>query len=226
MGRGASDSALLRANDIVRKMFAYRHDILKALMADSVKLVVLGRNERIADLPEYKRLEDRKGIDALARSLDYTPALDLIVAPEENVTGDPSDPRVGDNGVIRGFARALYRVTALRPVDTTTNRGQAQQYELRVTRMDVRFDQKLDRAYQAAIAAGKWKGTAAVHDRVDYWTRGVLAYFDASGQHAPPLDTGYPIATREALKEYDPGLFGLVEATMAYRGKVDWRLRR
>ena len=40
-------------------MFAYRHDILKALIADGVKLVVLGRKERIADLPEYAHAEDR-----------------------------------------------------------------------------------------------------------------------------------------------------------------------
>jgi hypothetical protein len=227
IGRGASDSAMLRANDVVRKMFAFRHDILKALMADSVKLVVLGRSERIADLPEYKRLTDKRGIDALARSLDYTPALRLIVVPEENVVSDPSAPEVGDNAVVRGFAHALYRVTGRRPVDTIpVPPGQAQQYELRVTRMDIRFDQKLDSLYRIAMAAGKWKGTAAVHDREQYWTRGVLAYFDASGQHAPPLDTGYEVGTREALKEYDPGLFALVEETMAFRGKVGWRLRR
>ena len=226
VGRGASDSAMLRANDVVRKMFAYRHDILKALMADSVKLVVLGRTERIADLPEYKRLADRKNIDALARSLDYTQSMRLIVVPEENVVSNPTDPEVGDNGVVRGFGRALYRVTASRPVDTVpVPRGQTQQYELRVTRMDTRFDQKLDGLHKAAMAAGKWKGTAATHNREDYWTRGVLAYFDASGQHAPPLDTGYPIATREDLRAYDPGLFSLVEETMAYKGKVDWRLR-
>ena len=227
VGRGASDSAMLRANDVVRKMFAYRHDILKALMADSVKLVVLGRTEDIADLPEYKRLADKTGIDALARYLDSTPALKLIVVPEENVLSDPRDPEVGDNAVIRGFTRALYRATARRPVDTIpVPRGQAQQYELRVTRMDIRFDQKLDSLYRAAMAAGKWKGTAAVHDREDYLTRGVLAYFDASGQHSPPNDTGYPVATREDLEEYDPGLFRLVEELMAYKGKVDWRLRR
>ena len=227
VGRGASDSSMLRANDIVRKMFAYRHDILKALMSDSVKLVVLGRNEHLSDLPEIKRLQDRSGIDLLSRTLDYTPAVDLIVVSEENLMGSPSDPRVGDDQVIRGFARALHRATASRAIDTTVGTGRlAQQYELRVTRLDVRFDRKLDDLYKAAIAAGKWKGTAAVHDRVDYWTRGVLAYFDAAGQHAPPNDAAHPISTREALKEYDPGLFGLVEETMAYRGKVDWRLKR
>ena len=227
LGRGASDSAMLRANDVIRKMFAYRHDILKALIADSVKLVVLGRNERIADLPEYKRLPDKSSVDALARSLDYTPSLRLIVVPEENVLADPREPEVGDNGVVRGFARALYRVTGRRPVDTLPiPQGQKQQYELRVTRMDLRFDQKLDSVYRAAVAAGKWKGTAAMHGREEYWVRGVLAYFDASGQHAPPRDTGYPVATREELRAYDPGLFTLIEETMAYRGKVDWRLRQ
>ena len=226
VGRGASDDALLRANDIVRKMFAYRHDILKALIADSLRLVVLGRTERIADLPEYRRLQDKRTIDALGRSLDYTPVMDVIVVSEENTLGDPRDPRIGDSQVVRGFARALYHVTATRPVDTTSNRGSAQQYELRVTRMDVRFDQKLQERHAAAMTAGKWRGTASVHDRVEYWTRGVLAYFDAAGQHAPPLDAPHPIATREALEEYDAGLFALVEETMAYRGKVDWRLVR
>ena len=223
VGRGASDAALLRANDIVRKMFAYRHDILKALIADSLRLVVLGRTERIADLPEYKRLGDRQAIDPLGRSLDYVPALDLIVVSEENTLGDPREPRVGDNQVVRGFARALYLVTAGRAVDTAT-RASPQQYELRVTRMDIRFDRKLEERYATAMAAAKWKGTAAIHDRVEYWTRGVLAYFDAAGEHAAPLDASHPISTREALAAYDPGLFALVEETMAYRGKVDWRL--
>jgi hypothetical protein len=63
-----------------------------------------------------------------------------------------------------------------------------------------------------------------MNDRAEYWVRGVLAYFDAAGQHQAPLDTSHPIATREALQLYDPGLFALVEETMAYKGKTDWRL--
>src|SRR5262249_39071941 len=49
-----SDEALLRANATVRKMFAYRHDILKALIADGARLVVLGRHERLSGLPEFQ----------------------------------------------------------------------------------------------------------------------------------------------------------------------------
>jgi hypothetical protein len=53
----------------------------------------------------------------------------------------------------------------------------------------------------------------------------VLAYFDAGGQHQAPEDASHPISTREALATYDPGLFAIVEETMAYKGKVDWRSR-
>jgi hypothetical protein len=225
VGRTASDSAMLRANDVVRKMFAYRHDILKALIADSVKLVVLGRNERISDLPEYKRLTDKSGIDALARTFDYSPSLKLVVVGEENVLGNPDDPRVGDNRVIRNFARAMYKAVGTRAIDTTAI-ARPQQYELRVTRMDARFDQRLQSLFDSATRLGKWKGTSAVNDKLEFWTRGVLAYFDAAGMHSAPLDASHPVRTREALAEYDPGLFALVEETMAYKGKTDWRLGR
>jgi hypothetical protein len=225
LGRGASDAAMLRANDVVRKMFAYRHDILKALIADSVRLVVLGRNEHIGDLPEYRRLDDRSGIDALGRSLEYHPALRLLVVSEENVLGNPGQPRSGDDQLIAVLARAMYQVAGQRAIDTMPRPPQdLQQYELRVTRMDHRFDRRLSELFDQAVAAGRWRGTAASADRVTWWVRGVLAYFDAAGQHASPLDAAHPIMTRQALAAYDPALFALVDETMAYRGKVDWRL--
>ncbi len=225
VGRQASDEALLKANDTIRKMFAYRHDILKALIADGVKLVVLGPKEKISDLPEYRVAKDSKGFDALARTLDYSPQLKLLVVSEENVLGNPKLPYVGANQVIRAFARALHQVTATRPVDPYwNNRGNAvQQYEIGVKRLDVEFDAKLKESYTKALKDGKWNGTAAVHSQVDYWVEGVSAYFDATGQGTPPNDAPHPITTREALKEYDPGLFALVNETMAYARHVDWR---
>ena len=44
-----SDEALLKANDTIRKMFAYRHDILKAMIAgetDPSRLAELGSIDR------------------------------------------------------------------------------------------------------------------------------------------------------------------------------------
>lgn len=215
VGRHASDEALLKANDIIRKMFAYRHDILKALIADGVKLVVLSRNEKLADLPELRNGR-REEADLLARIFHYSPETKLLAVGEENL-----------DQIIRVLANALYQVTAGRPVDPNWDKrgGAVQQYELRVKRLDVRFDEQLKELFKQATAAGKWKGTAAVHDRVAYWTEGVLAYFDVSGFDAAPADAAHPINSRESLQAYDPGLFGLVHETMAYAGHADWRFK-
>jgi hypothetical protein len=134
---------------------------------------------------------------------------------------------VGDNQVIRALALAAYHVTSQRPVDPNWDkRGRAvQQYELRVKRLDQRFREALDQTFNKAIQAGKWTGTAAIHDVVSYWGKGVLAYFDAAGQDAAPPDNPHPVATREALKQYDPDLFAIVDETMAYNGRVDWRFK-
>jgi hypothetical protein len=217
-------------------MFAYRHDILKALISDGVKLVVLGRDEPLAGLPELKNTSDTN-IDLTIRYLDYSPATKLLVVPEENVLGNPNDDYVGSCLEIREFARALYAVCGTRPVDPNWDqRGRdVQQYELRVKRLDVRFDEELKNVYAAAASKGLWKDTPAIQDRASYWAEGVLAYFDAAGEEGAPFqDTGkdgdftgspHPINTREALKSYDPALFALVNETMAYDGHVDWRYR-
>ncbi len=226
IGRQASNEALLQANETIRRMFAYRHDILKALIAEGVRLVVLGPNEHISDLPEYKALGDPNVVDALTRYQTYTPEMKLLVVGEENVLANPRDMYVGDNQVIRVSADAIWRVTGIRPVDASFEsrpRWIWQQYELRVRRLDDRFDSQLKETFEKATAAGKWQGAAAVADRTAYWVEGVLAYFDAAGQDDTPTDAAHPIDTREKLKEYDPDLFALVNETMAYETQIDWR---
>ncbi len=228
LGRGASDDALLKANDTIRKLFAYRHDILKALMADGVKLVVLGPQEKLADLPELRNLADQSSLDLLARTLDYHPAAKLLVVAEENVLADPRQPNIGDNQLLRVLAKAIHQVAGTRPVDPNWEkrpRNVWQQYELRLQRLDARFDERLKQLYDQAIANQKWRGTSASHDRVAYWAAGVLTYFHARGQDAAPASTDHPILTRDALKEYDPDLFALVHETFAYSGRVDWRFQ-
>ena len=222
VGRMGSDEAMLNANETVRRMFAYRHDILKALIADGVKLVVLGKNEKIAELPECKNLKDKSGVDRRARRLSYTPECKVLVVGEEELSGPSKNSRPGGSPVIGEFAKALYHVTGTRPVDPNwEGRGRdVQQYELRVKRLDIQFDEKLKQLYEAALSKGLWKGTTAAKSRVEYWTAGVLAYFDAAGATRV---AGRSPATRESLKEYDPELFQLVNDTMAYEGHADWR---
>lgn len=220
-----SDEALLKVNDTIRKMFAYRHDILKAMIADGARLVVLGRTEKLSELPELKEARKQPSFDEV-RYLDYTPALKLLVVPEENVLSLPGEGFAGKSTVVSVFARALYHVTGTRPVIPDFERGRAlQQYELRVKRLDIEFDRKLRKLFEDAVAKGLWKGTPAARDHVEYWAAGVEAYFDAVGAGNAPQQADRPITTREALKAYDADLFALVDETMAYREHVDWRYR-
>jgi hypothetical protein len=221
-----SDEALLRANDVVRKLFAYRHDVLKAMIQEGARLVVLGRDEKLSDLPEFKADRDRPGFDEV-RYLDYTSTRKLMVVPEENVLGWAGEPFAGKCMVIHVFARGLYQVAGLRPIDPDFERKpNKQQYELRVKRLDVAFDERLKKLFEDAQAMGLWKGTAAARNRAEYWAAGVEAYFDAAGAGQPAQGAERPITTREALRAYDPDLYALVDETMAYRGRVDWRFQR
>lgn len=223
IGRGASDEAMLDVNDTIRKMFTYRHDVLKALINGGTKLVVLGEGETLADLPEADALV-AAGYDPAATEAPYSQEANLIVVDGESVTADASE---GGSSVIRLMADAAYQVTSHRPVDPDwENRGRAvQQYEIGVERLDVRFDAKLKDAFEHAKTKGKWAGLPAAKDRVAYFTTGVAAYFDASGSSCLPDGADSPIATREALQAYDPELYELVHETMAYGGRVDWRFR-
>jgi hypothetical protein len=221
VSRSAGDEAMFKANDTVRKMFAYRHDILKVFINDDAKLAVLGPGERLRGLPEFKNLRNDTNFDLAVRMCDYSPVTKTFVIGEENSLGTPDDPYLGRSMVIRLFARAIYTVCGTRPVDPSFR--PAQQYELGLKRLDVQWGQRVEGAYTNALANGKWKGTSAVVEPAEYWANGVLAYFDAAGPGWAANDAPHPIRTREQLKEYDPDLFALVAETMAYEGHEDWR---
>ncbi len=92
-------------------------------------------------------------------------------------------------------------------------RGERQQYEQQlvwtgrgrpIKRLDIDFDLALRKLQEDATAKGLWKATPAARDRADYWTAGVLAYFDAAGAGFAPNDATRPITTREASRSTTP----------------------
>ena len=203
-----SDEALLKANDTIRKMFAYRHDILKALINDGTKMVVLGPGQSLADLPEFKEAKTQAGFDN-ARYFDYTPDKKLLVVPEENILGGPADPFRGESSVVRAMAKAAHFLCGSRDHDPKfdTVGGGTQQYEqqlvwnkgsIPIKRLDVEFDLRLRKLYDESMAKGLWKGTPASRGRTEYWAAGVEAYFDAAGPNYPPTD---PV--RHTVRLYD-----------------------
>jgi hypothetical protein len=220
---------MLIANDIVRKMFAYRHDLLKALIAADVKLVVLGQVEALSELPEFQgKTADAQPLDLLVRLSEFTPETKILVIGQENVKSSYRPDAVEDCWLVYLFADAIYRVAAQRPVDPEWEKRPRrvwQQYELRVQRVDQRLDESLAKLFESATSSGKWQSTRAATSRRAYWNYGVMAYFDALGQTPAPLDHSNSIRTREELKQYDPELYELVNTTFQYDQRVDWRVR-
>jgi hypothetical protein len=196
------------------------------MIADGARLVVLGRQEKLSDLPEFHNAGDQAGFDSV-RYMDYTPSLKLMVVPEENILQLEGEPFAGKGMVLSIFAKAIYQVSTLRPVDGDAPKsGPKQQYELRVKRLDIDFTKRVQKLYEQAMAKGLWKGASAARSPVEYWAAGVEAYFDAAGNGPSPNLAERSITTREMLKAYDADLFGLVEEIIAYREHVDWRLTR
>jgi hypothetical protein len=72
-------------------------------------LVVVGRLEKLSDLPEFRESKSLGGFEEV-RYLDYDTNLKLMVVPEENVLVLPFDPFEGEGLVVGLFARGLYRV--------------------------------------------------------------------------------------------------------------------
>ena len=127
------------------------------------------------------------------------------------------------------MADAVYRVTATRPEDPKWNdrRRDVQQYELRVERLDERFGKRLGRALHEQATRRR---QVARHQRrsragLAIGRRACWPILTPPDRMPRPQDAAHPIRTREALQTYDPDLYALVNETMAYDGRVDWRFR-
>ena len=233
-----SDEALLEANHIVRHMFAYRHDIFTAMIDDGLRLVVVGANEKIADIPEYKGSKTAGDGGKALRVLSYTPERKIIACGEENLLGRKGGPHAGECVLIREFARALHVIAGHRPVDEKLEKA-LEQYKkvdrkrrssVRILRskigvkpIDKRFDDKLRQLHVSALGRGLWKKTCAAKNHEEYWAEGVQSWFDANAQGRPGHNH---VNTRKELEAYDPDLAKFIAEVFRHADRVDWRYQR
>jgi len=191
----ADDEAMLRANEIIRSMFAYRHDILKAMIDAGLWVVILAADEKVGELRNTTLILNpaKEGEDVLVR--EFAKAVFNIVASR------PVDPN---------FEKM--------------SPHEKQQYELYgVERVDERFKKKLEELYKKAMDKGLWKGTAADASAADYFAEGVQSWFDCNSKVID--EKGRTINTREELKKYDPELAEFIADTFKHtqREGFDWR---
>jgi len=215
----ASDEAMYVANDTIRNMFTFRHDILKPMIDDGLRVIILAEGQSSKDVPECKTINQTSRY-----ALFLKPQPRLVVGQEFIL----SPEKEGENPLVKEFARAVVAIVAQRPVEPNfEKRRDKQQYELYgVERVDTRFNEKLQKLYNQAMEKGLWKNTLAAKDHVEYFAEGVQSWFEcnkesfdgrADGQHNH-------VNIRSELKQYDPNLAAFIEDTFKHTQRsLDWR---
>ncbi|MFN0092593.1 MAG: hypothetical protein ACKVWR_20360, partial [Acidimicrobiales bacterium] len=190
------DAALRAAADIAHNMLLPRPDLRAQMIANGLRIGVLGRRQQATEMPEYRDLTTRyPGRDwNAARAYGARPGRPLMIAPEENLTCGPADTYPGQSVLTHELGHSVL--------------------DLAVAFVDPTFKGRLADAFRQAQGMTVYRRSYAMTDLDEYWAEGVQDYFDAStrGVGDDGGGNGYdsPIATRAELAAADPVLHGLI----------------
>jgi alpha-glucosidase len=191
-----SDAALHEAAYLIDQMLANREDVRQELIKRRVRFVVMAPTEMTTDVPEQAHM-DSEYWDRRARGLGGR----ICSCGEENLLNLPDDRYANENILIHEFAHTIHN------------------YGLR--RLDPNFNARLNSLYDDAMQNGLWKDTYAATNAEEYWAEGVQSYFDCNA--SPRRRVHNHVDTREELREFDPQLFELIDASFK---SPDWRYER
>jgi hypothetical protein len=192
-----SDYALREARYLIRQMIGHRPEIIDAMVAHRVRVVVMATTEMTTDIPEHSDLTPRAYWDRRARGLGATVARPATSCGEENLLALDGDPYATESILVHELSHTIH--------------------QLAVADLDPGFEARLAAAYQAARDAGRWAHTYAMANPAEYWAEGAQSWFDAN--RADDEQHG-PIRTRAQLVEYDPELAALLAEVFGDRA---WR---
>ncbi len=195
-----NDAAVIESAVVVRGMLDGREDIFRSLAKEKIRLTVMATSERTCDVPEHSDLTPKSFWNRRARGLGATRERPSVSCAEENVLCCKGDPYSTESILVHEFAHAIH-IMGLEKLDPT-------------------FDKRLKETYDAAMAAGKWKGMYAAENHAEYWAEAVQSWFGTNRENDAIHNH---VNTREELIEYDPELAKLCEEIF---GKNKWQYRR
>ncbi len=189
------DAALLSARITVLELMAKREDVRKALIAKKFRIMIIGENEEVCDLPEYAPIcntpENIKFWNWRARGFGSDPEGDCGAScGEENVLCLPGDRYEGESILVHEFAHTFHLVG--------------------IAGVDPGFNKKLQKMFLKAKAKGLWENTYAMTDSAEYFAEAVQSFFNTNRYSETPNGVHGPIDTRAKLKKYDPDMYKLL----------------
>ena len=203
----APDRALLTAKAIVEGLLDHRPDLASALAESGFRVAIMAEDESTLDLPEQRdwkkpdrndprltrcerkhyderigRLTDRAYWNFRARGM----AGRLTSGAVEDLLGQRNSRYYGQTIFLHEFSHDILQ--AIRAADP-------------------RLYKEVDRAYRAALRAGRWKGEYASTTIDEYWAVGSQFWFN-SGRMV--IFDGRRILSDADLKAYDPALYAVL----------------
>ena len=170
---------------LIWQVIGNRWDLINAFARKKVHFVIMAHNEVLSDIPEFSP----NHVDFLVYNIRGEGGTAVVGHPtpttgEENVFGDTSTYRAY-SVLIHELAHVVHRFG--------------------LTIVDPTFDNRLQRAYDAAMVNGLWQGTYAASNSWEYWAEGTHAWF-----YPQSVEGSFTGDTRQALKKYDPPLVSLL----------------
>jgi hypothetical protein len=198
------DMALEAAAARMAGLLTARPDLAESVANSIDGVAVIGRDQRITDLPEFEdiyRIHPGTDWHRLGRSFPGTEEIPVAVGAEENLLCLETDRFEGEDMFVRDFGWTIRRFG--------------------IALVDHDLDRAIEAAYGRAIAADLWRNTVAEVNSDMYWAEGVQSFFDANSEEIDEKDQIHNhVDTRDELRTYDPFLYELLVKVF---GETNWR---
>lgn len=167
-------------------------EVLESLTSRNTRVGIMARYEGTTDIPEHAHLAKDTTInwDVRARGLGGTLRLPLNTCAEENILGYQIDKYHAEDILVHEFAHTIHYV-GIKPVHKD-------------------FEKRLTESLEAARAQGKWQNTYANTNIAEYWAEGVQSWFHVNADVPRPDGKHNHVNTQAELREYDPGLYKIL----------------
>ncbi len=204
------DTALLLARDIVNYMLLKRPDIRQAMVERKARVLIMAESEGEMDLPERSTWtipakDDRRLTDGERANYDKPGGIgsmtatqywnnrargmggNVTSAAEENIMGYPGTKYYGEHILVHEFSHNIMGA---------------------LQRADPALYAQIQPAYEAAKAAGKYKGQYAINTPAEYWAEGTQWWFWSNIEF---YDGNTRVQTPDELQAYDPALYAILD---------------
>ncbi|MEA3502447.1 MAG: hypothetical protein U9R47_06700 [Actinomycetota bacterium] len=198
------DKAIEAAASRMAALLAARPEFADAVAASIDGVAIIGRDQRITDLPEFEdiyKIHPGTNWHRLGRSFPGSEEIPVAAGAEENLLCLESDHFEGEDMFVRDFGWTIRRFG--------------------IAVVDPSLDRAIEDAYGRAIAADLWRNTVAEVNSDQYWAEGVQSFFDVNNEEKDEKDQIHNhVDTRGELHAYDPFLYGLLVEAF---GETNWR---